>query len=222
MNPARSLGPALVAGDLGDLPIYLVGPVIGAVGAVLLTGSCQGRRIETARPRKPPAARHDSRDRRGHRPARADRSPRSRPDGSTWPRSATPPPAAGLRPWAHATQTVFGEGPVPARWMLVGEQPGEREDVEGAPFVGPAGGMLDKALAEAGIDREATSTSPMPSSTSSGGRAAASAGSTRRPNRPRSARAGRGSRASSRSSGRGPRAAGCDRRRGAARAATSA
>jgi uracil-DNA glycosylase len=58
--------------------------------------------------------------------------------------------------WARATQTVFGEGPVPARWMLVGEQPGDKEDIEGAPFVGPAGRILDEALAAAGIDREAT------------------------------------------------------------------
>ena len=57
--------------------------------------------------------------------------------------------------WARATQTVFGVGPVPARWMLVGEQPGDREDVEGEPFVGPAGRLLDTALIEAGIDREA-------------------------------------------------------------------
>jgi uracil-DNA glycosylase len=57
--------------------------------------------------------------------------------------------------WAHATQTVFGKGPVPARWMLVGEQPGDHEDVEGEPFVGPAGRLLDEALGEAGIDREA-------------------------------------------------------------------
>ena len=58
--------------------------------------------------------------------------------------------------WARATQTVFGEGPVPARWMLVGEQPGDREDVEGVPFVGPAGGVLDDALGAAGMDRERT------------------------------------------------------------------
>ncbi len=57
--------------------------------------------------------------------------------------------------WAHATQTVFGKGPVPARWMLVGEQPGDHEDLEGEPFVGPAGRLLDEALAEAGLDREA-------------------------------------------------------------------
>ena len=51
------------------------------------------------------------------------------------------------------TQTVFGEGPVPAPIMLVGEQPGDQEDLQGRPFVGPAGRILDKALAEAGIDR---------------------------------------------------------------------
>ena len=57
--------------------------------------------------------------------------------------------------WARATQTVFGTGPVPARLMLVGEQPGDREDIEGAPFVGPAGRILDEAMDVAGIDREA-------------------------------------------------------------------
>ncbi|MDF2735091.1 MAG: phage polymerase-related protein [Chloroflexota bacterium] len=56
--------------------------------------------------------------------------------------------------WARATQTVFGNGPVPARLMLVGEQPGDQEDVQGEPFVGPAGRILDRALEEAGIDRE--------------------------------------------------------------------
>jgi DNA polymerase len=53
----------------------------------------------------------------------------------------------------HATQTVFGEGPLHARLMLVGEQPGDQEDLAGRPFVGPAGQMLDRALADAGIDR---------------------------------------------------------------------
>lgn len=51
------------------------------------------------------------------------------------------------------TKTVFGEGPAPARLMLLGEQPGDREDVEGRPFVGPAGALLDGALADAGLDR---------------------------------------------------------------------
>ena len=52
------------------------------------------------------------------------------------------------------TQTVFGEGPENARVMLIGEQPGDSEDREGRPFVGPAGRMLDRALEEAGIDRD--------------------------------------------------------------------
>ena len=53
------------------------------------------------------------------------------------------------------TRTVFGEGAPEAPLMLVGEQPGDREDAAGRPFVGPAGSLLDRALAEAGIDREA-------------------------------------------------------------------
>ena len=56
--------------------------------------------------------------------------------------------------WKDATQTVFGEGPPDARIMLVGEQPGDKEDLAGKPFVGPAGQMLDRALIEAGIDRK--------------------------------------------------------------------
>lgn len=55
--------------------------------------------------------------------------------------------------WKDATQTVFGEGPQDAKVMLVGEQPGDKEDLAGKPFVGPAGQMLDRALEEAGIDR---------------------------------------------------------------------
>ena len=58
--------------------------------------------------------------------------------------------------WEHATQTVFGEGPQNAPVMLVGEQPGDKEDVAGKPFVGPAGQMLDRALQDAGIDRRKT------------------------------------------------------------------
>jgi uracil-DNA glycosylase family protein len=55
--------------------------------------------------------------------------------------------------WARATQTVFGDGSPRARLMFVGEQPGNSEDLEGAPFVGPAGQLLDRVLVEAGIDR---------------------------------------------------------------------
>jgi DNA polymerase len=80
-----------------------------------------------------------------------------------------PPPGAGKRKltaavqacrgcplWRGATQAVFGEGPLKASIVLVGEQPGDREDREGRPFVGPAGRELDRALALAGIDREST------------------------------------------------------------------
>jgi uracil-DNA glycosylase family protein len=56
--------------------------------------------------------------------------------------------------WENATQTVFGEGFAHAKIMLVGEQPGDKEDLAGKPFVGPAGKTLDRALAEAGIDRK--------------------------------------------------------------------
>jgi uracil-DNA glycosylase family protein len=55
--------------------------------------------------------------------------------------------------WVTGTQTVFGEGPESARLMLVGEQPGDQEDIQGRPFVGPAGKLLDKALQTAGLDR---------------------------------------------------------------------
>lgn len=55
--------------------------------------------------------------------------------------------------WENATQTVFGEGPRRARVLLIGEQPGNDEDLEGRPFVGRAGRVLDQALDEAGIDR---------------------------------------------------------------------
>lgn len=57
--------------------------------------------------------------------------------------------------WEPATQTVFGEGPADAHIMLIGEQPGLHEDIEGEPFVGPAGRILDRALTEAGLDRSA-------------------------------------------------------------------
>ena len=64
--------------------------------------------------------------------------------------------AAGCRAcdlWKTATQTVFGEGPSRARIIMVGEQPGDQEDLAGHPFVGPAGRLLDQALQEAGIER---------------------------------------------------------------------
>jgi len=60
----------------------------------------------------------------------------------------------GCELFRHATQTVFGRGPADARVVLVGEQPGDQEDLRGAPFVGPAGEVFDRALVEAGLDRE--------------------------------------------------------------------
>ena len=66
--------------------------------------------------------------------------------------------AAGCRGcdlWEAATQTVFGDGAARARLMLVGEQPGDREDIEGKPFVGPAGRILDEGLEAAGVPRSA-------------------------------------------------------------------
>jgi DNA polymerase len=65
--------------------------------------------------------------------------------------------AAGCRAcdlWRLGTQTVFGDGPPDARLLLAGEQPGDREDLAGEPFVGPAGRLLDDALEEAGIERD--------------------------------------------------------------------
>ena len=76
------------------------------------------------------------------------------PDKPTLPRLREA--AAGCKGcdlWQRGTQTVFGEGSPHARVIMVGEQPGDKEDLQGRPFVGPAGAVLDKALAEAGIDR---------------------------------------------------------------------
>lgn len=76
------------------------------------------------------------------------------PDPPTLPRlRAAAAGCTGCPLHRHATRTVFGEGPARAALMLVGEQPGDREDLAGAPFVGPAGQLLDRALAAAGIDR---------------------------------------------------------------------
>lgn len=58
--------------------------------------------------------------------------------------------------WKSGTQTVFGEGKLTAKAVFIGEQPGDRKDLTGHPFVGPAGQLLDRAFIEAGIDRDAT------------------------------------------------------------------
>jgi DNA polymerase len=92
-------------------------------------------------------------------PERPARPPKSAPPAlshaGTLPALAEEAAGCRLCPlWQPATQTVFGEGPATARLMLVGEQPGDQEDLAGRPFVGPAGQMLDRAIAEAGIDRK--------------------------------------------------------------------
>jgi uracil-DNA glycosylase len=77
------------------------------------------------------------------------------PERPTLPRlSAAASDCRGCELWADATQVVFSSGAPDARMVLVGEQPGDREDLEGEPFVGPAGRVLDEALEAAGISRE--------------------------------------------------------------------
>src|SRR5687767_12817679 len=86
----------------------------------------------------------------------APRARRSAPVGQL---TALKREAAGCRAcdlWRLGTQTVFGEGPPTAPLMLVGEQPGDQEDLAGEPFVGPAGKLLREALLDAGIDPAAT------------------------------------------------------------------
>jgi uracil-DNA glycosylase family protein len=68
---------------------------------------------------------------------------------------AAAPRCRGCELWEPATQVVFSRGPSTARVVLVGEQPGDREDLEGEPFVGPAGRLLSDALREAGVDEHA-------------------------------------------------------------------
>jgi uracil-DNA glycosylase len=80
--------------------------------------------------------------------------------------------------WTRATQTVFGDGEQQSGVMLIGEQPGDAEDIAGKPFVGPAGKQLDRALQEAGIDRDKP-TSRTRSSTSTGARREGSGAFTR-------------------------------------------
>ncbi|MEY2546962.1 MAG: uracil-DNA glycosylase [Verrucomicrobiota bacterium] len=88
-------------------------------------------------------------------------------DDEEFARPATPPDTTSLKVtqdaardctachlYKHGTQTVFGEGPKTAPMILLGEQPGDYEDVAGKPFVGPAGKIMDRALEEAGIDRK--------------------------------------------------------------------
>lgn len=85
--------------------------------------------------------------------ARATAPPRELPAGGLDELRAQARDCRACPLWKPATQTVFGEGPERARIVFVGEQPGDQEDLAGRPFIGPAGQLLDRALAEAGIDR---------------------------------------------------------------------
>jgi DNA polymerase len=87
----------------------------------------------------------------GPRPANSPRSKSAPRSLAALRRAARDCKACDL--WKNATQTVFGEGPTRAKLFLVGEQPGDQEDLAGHPFVGPAGRILDEALQQAGIDR---------------------------------------------------------------------
>jgi DNA polymerase len=90
------------------------------------------------------------------RPSGRDFRPPPPPAGSRLEQAARDAAACRRCPlWQPATQVVFGEGPADARVMFVGEQPGDQEDLAGRPFVGPAGQLFDRAMAEAGLDRAA-------------------------------------------------------------------
>ncbi len=141
-----------------------IGAMTSEMPRQILAQPARGRRDPRADPQRRRPGRHDG----GHpRALSLQASPPPRPAAA----AAAPPtlehlPDAPLRLaakeaascracplWEPATQTVFGEGPLDARLMFVGEQPGDQEDLAGRPFVGPAGQMFDRALAEAGIDR---------------------------------------------------------------------
>ena len=99
-------------------------------------------------------AKRAGRGRRGKEPLPGEPVPELLPDAPTLPEVRDI--SKGCKAcdlYKRGTQTVFGEGPARAEIMMVGEQPGDAEDIAGHPFVGPAGRLLDKALAEAGIDR---------------------------------------------------------------------
>jgi DNA polymerase len=88
-----------------------------------------------------------------HIPAPAERVTLPLPQGSVAELRAAAAQCRACPLWEPATQTVFGEGPDDARIMVIGEQPGDQEDLAGRPFIGPAGQLFDQALAQAGVER---------------------------------------------------------------------
>src|SRR4051794_20939144 len=90
-------------------------------------------------------------------PAASPGAERFIPDDRSLPSmSAAVQGCRGCNLWQHASRAIFGEGRPGSTLMLIGEQPGDQEDLEGRPFVGPAGRLLDQCLEEAGIDRRET------------------------------------------------------------------
>lgn len=104
-------------------------------------------------PAHPPEATLLSTSERGTLPG-LPASPQNQPKGSLSELQAAARDCRACDLWRNATQTVFGLGKPHAKVMMIGEQPGNQEDLEGKPFVGPAGQLLDEALAEAGINRD--------------------------------------------------------------------
>ncbi len=110
--------------------------------------------IREARPRTLAMVEAEATTPKKHFAAPEPRSAVVQPQGSLAELRAQAKDCRACALWQPATQTVFGEGPEHAQLMLVGEQPGDQEDLAGRPFIGPAGKLLDKALLEAGLDRK--------------------------------------------------------------------
>jgi DNA polymerase len=127
----------------------------GYFAAIFAPPGSAGRNLVAVRviPSLIQGARQAEVDRMAHaEPVRSDPDPE--PDIGSLAEAAAAAASCRRCPlYAHATQTVFGAGPEGAEVMFVGEQPGDREDLAGAPFVGPAGQLFDRALATVGIDR---------------------------------------------------------------------
>lgn len=150
-NPARA-NPRLMRQHMPKR--YWQGmPETRAIPGLLASAAARAEAMVAAEPTAPPA-----RKGRVHLPEHPRYQAEDAPDGAARPTTLAAAAAAvdscrRCPLWEPATQAVFGEGPRDARVMLVGEQPGDREDLEGRPFVGPAGRLLDEALAEAGLER---------------------------------------------------------------------
>jgi len=111
--------------------------------------------IRDAAPRMEAMVKAHPTEKQNHIPAPTMRAVEAVPEGSLAHLKRQAQECRRCPLWKPATQTVFGEGPAHARIVVIGEQPGDQEDLAGRPFVGPAGQLFDRALAEAGIPRNA-------------------------------------------------------------------